>query len=101
MKKLKIGDQVQILQGKDKGKKGTVEKILGKKDKVLVLGVNVYKRHLKRQGNRSGGIIDLAKPLPISKLALVCPKCDLVTKVGFVLKNEKKSRICKKCKQEF
>ena len=101
MRKLKSGDEVQVLQGKDKGKKGKIERVLSKKDKVLVSGVNMYKRHVKRQGSTPPGIIDLVKPLPSSKLALVCPKCKLVTKIGFILKNGKKSRVCKKCKQEI
>jgi len=97
--KIKIGDEILVLQGKDKGKKGKVERVLGKKQQVLVSGVNIYKRNVKRQGNTPGGIIDIVKPMPTSKVALVCPKCNLSTRVGFVSKDGKKIRVCKKCKQ--
>jgi large subunit ribosomal protein L24 len=97
--KIKLGDEVLVLQGRDKGKKAKVEKIFAKRDQVVVSGVNIVKRHVKRQGNKPGGIVDLVKPLPISRVGLVCPKCNLATRVGFALKTGKKERICKKCKQ--
>ncbi|MEX0622204.1 MAG: 50S ribosomal protein L24 [Candidatus Woykebacteria bacterium] len=99
--KIKSGDQVLVLQGKDKGKKGNVEKIFGKKNQILVTGVNVYKKHAKKSGSVAGGIIEITKPLPVSKLTLICPKCNLPTKAGFVLHDGKKRRVCKKCKKEI
>jgi len=99
--RLKTGDQVQVLQGKDKGKKGKIERVFAKKNKIVVAGVNMYKRHVKRQGSTPAGIIDIVKPLPASKVVLLCPKCSLPTRVGFVEKNTSKSRICKKCKKEI
>lgn len=97
--KIKTGDEVQVLQGKDKGKKSKVEKVSIKKNVVWISGVNIFKRHAKRQGNTPGGIIDIVKPLSVSKVAVVCPKCNLATRVGFQQKNSGKMRICKKCKQ--
>ncbi len=99
--KLKTGDMVKILRGKDKGKSGKIEKVFTKKNQVMVTGINMYKRHMKRQGNTPAGIIDIIKPLPVSKVSLVCPKCNLPARIGFIEKNTGKSRICKKCKKEI
>lgn len=95
------GDEVMITVGKDKGQKGKVEKVLSKKNMVLIPGLNVYKKHAKA-GLRSnqGGIIDVNKPINISNLLLVCPKCHLSTRVGNDTK-EKGKRICKKCQNIF
>lgn len=99
--KLKNGDEVQILQGKDKGRKGKIEKVFGKKNQILVSGLNIFKKNVKRSGNKPGGIIDIVKPINISKAVLVCPKCKLNTKVEAGVRNSKKVRVCKKCKQEI
>lgn len=96
--KLKKGDNVLVTTGKDKGKKGKIEKVFSKDNKALVLGLNLFKRHKK--GNTTGQnseIITITKPIKVSNLALVCPNCKKQTRVGFsILKNEKK-RICLKC----
>lgn len=99
--KIKKGDTVKVITGKDKGKTGKVERVLLKKNKVLVAGINIYKRHLKPQGqSKPGGIIDLGKPLNISNVCLICPKCGKPTKIGFLIdKSKLKQRICKKCQQ--
>lgn len=98
--KLKVGDQVKVMLGKDRGKLGKIEAIFAKADSVLVTGVNLVKKHVKKQGdNRPGGIIDLTKPLNVAKVALICPKCHLITRVGFSGAGKKKVRICKKCHQ--
>lgn len=99
MQKIIKGDNVAILLGKDRGKTGAVDKVLPKEGKVFVQGVNLYKRHVKKQGKVEGGIIDIAKPLNISNVALVCPHCKKPTRVGFEIKNGEKARICKKCKK--
>lgn len=97
--KLKKGDEVIILSGKDKNKKGKIDKISLKKQTVLLPGLNQFKRHLKKQDERNtGGIINFSRPLPIGKVALVCPKCGKPTRVGFIQQKEQKKRICKKCK---
>ncbi|OGY24185.1 MAG: 50S ribosomal protein L24 [Candidatus Woykebacteria bacterium RBG_13_40_15] len=97
--KIKVGDEVVILQGKDKGRTGKVEKSFFRKEEILVSGINIFKKHSKKRGNVRGGIIDITVPLPISKVALVCPKCKLPTKVAFSLVDKQKVRVCKKCKQ--
>jgi len=97
--RLKKGDNVVVLLGRDRGKKGKIERVYSKSLMVLVSGVNVFKKHLKPRGEKKpGGIIDITKPLLISKVALVCPKCNQQTKIGYQLTKEEKIRICKKCK---
>lgn len=99
--KLKKSDQIIVLAGKDKGQKGKIEKVFPKSKKVLVAGVNIYKRHRRPRGEKQpGGIIDVVKPLPVSSVALLCPKCNQATRVGFRLDpNGQKYRICRKCQQ--
>lgn len=96
--KLKKNDQVIALLGKDKGKKGKIEKVYLKEARVLVPGLNIYKKHVKAREGVQGGIIDKTRPIAISKLALVCPKCGKQTRVGYQVVNSEKHRICKKCK---
>ncbi|MDO8638107.1 MAG: 50S ribosomal protein L24 [Candidatus Daviesbacteria bacterium] len=98
MKILK-NDTVKILLGKDAGKTGKVLKVFPRKDRVLVEGINVSKRHIKKTAQHEGGIIDISKPINISNVILVCPACKKDTKVGFEIKNKVKNRICKKCKE--
>lgn len=99
--KLKKGDTVKVLLGKDRGKTGKIEKVLLKKNSVLVAGINVSKRHMKSKGEgKPGGIIDITKPTAVSKLGLICPKCQKLTRIGYLIdKSKEKHRVCKKCKQ--
>lgn len=100
--KLKRGDTVLVVAGKDKGRKGKIAKTYPKLNKVLVGGLNIYKKHVKAQSKeKPGGIIELSRPLPVANVALLCPKCKQPTRVGYLFdKKEKKHRVCKKC-QEF
>lgn len=98
--KLKKGDEIIITAGKDKGRRGKIERIDVKANVVLVPGLNVFKRHMKRRDDKNpGGIIDFPRPLPVAKVALVCPKCKKVSRIGFSLSGKEKQRICKKCGQ--
>lgn len=102
--KIKKGDKVKILLGKDQAKIGMVDRVLEKTGEVLVGGHNLYKKHLKpkSEGSKSsGGIIDLVRPLKISKVALVCPKCNKAVRVGYQTVSDKKVRICRSCKAEI
>lgn len=99
--KIKKGDKVKILLGKDRGKEGKVEFVLGKKGKVFIGGANLYKRHVRKMQNMEGGIIDIPKPLDISNVALICPSCNKVTRVGYKKISDTKVRVCKKCKKEI
>ncbi|OGF98857.1 50S ribosomal protein L24 [Candidatus Gottesmanbacteria bacterium RIFCSPHIGHO2_02_FULL_39_14] len=96
--KLKKGDEVIITAGKDKGKRGKIDRTYPKKETVLLPGLNIYKRHLKRRDEKNpGGIIPLPRPLPVANVALICPKCGKQTRVGYKIDKNKKSRICRKC----
>lgn len=96
--KLKVGDQVLVIKGKDKGRKGKIQKIFPKAGKVFIPGINVYKKHVKAQGEKKpGGIVDKVIPLPISNVALICPKCNQKTRIGYQVSKKEKHRICKKC----
>lgn len=98
MFKFKKGDEVIVVSGKDKGKKGKVEKVFTGENKLVVSGVNVYKRHRKVTRTQPAGIFEVVRPISVSKVAIVCPKCSKVTKVGFKVEGKTKTRICKKCK---
>lgn len=96
--KFKKGDEVIITAGKDKGKKGKIEKVLAKNNTVVLPGLNIYKRHLKKRDEKNpGGIVDFNRPLPVGNVALLCPKCGKPTRVGFKITGDKKIRICRKC----
>lgn len=99
--KIKKGDKVKVLLGKDRGKEGKVEKVMGKKGKIFVERVNLYKRHVKKMQDREGGIIEIPKPLDISNVALICPNCKKVTRVGYNMDGGVKMRMCKKCGKEI
>ena len=100
--KLIKGDTVKVVRGKDAGKTGKVERVFGKENKVLVEGVNQYKRHVKaRTPNQKSEIITLTKPLPISNVAFICPKCKKEARVGYKILKDGKARICKKCQKEI
>ena len=99
--KIKKGDKVKVLLGKDRGKEGTVEYVLAKDKKVFVGGVNLYKRHVKKQGQIKGGIIDIPKPLDVSNVSLICPNCKKPTRVGYKKDGNSKVRVCRKCKKEI
>ncbi|HRI01308.1 MAG TPA: 50S ribosomal protein L24 [Saprospiraceae bacterium] len=94
--KIKKGDQVQVISGSQKGKKGTVSQVITESNRAVVSGVNMVKKHLKPQNNNPGSIIDMEAPLHISNLALVDPKSGKPTRVGIKEMNGKKVRYSKK-----
>ena len=103
VKKYKIhkDDTVQVLAGKDKGKKGTIVRILPKKDAVIVSGVNIVKKAMKKRSQQDqGGIQEIEAPLSISNVAIVCKKCG-PTKIGYKLDGDKKIRVCRKCGEKL
>lgn len=96
--KFKKGDEIIITTGKDRGKKGKIDKIFPKKNIVLVPGLNIYKRHTKRRDEKTpGGIIEFSRPLPVGNFALVCPKCHVPTRIGMRMEGADTMRICRKC----
>lgn len=104
--KIRAGDTVQVMSGKqkDRGVRAKVEKVLADKNKVLVKGVNIVTRHLKKMGSTPGQIIKFEKPIAASAVMLVCPFTDKPTRVGYVSIEEKgktkKFRFSKKALKE-
>ena len=96
--KLKKGDEVVVLAGKDVGTRGTISRVYPSADKVIVDGVNMVKRHTKPRGQvMQGGIIDKEMPIHVSNVALWCKDCG-ATRIGFRLKDDgSKQRVCRKC----
>ena len=95
--KLKKEDTVEVIAGKDKGKRGRVLKILRDKDRILVEGVNMVKKaKKKRKQSDRGGIVEIEAALHSSNLMIICKKCG-PTRIGYKLDGDKKLRICKKC----
>ena len=96
--KLRTNDQIIVVRGKDKGRKGKIQKVFPKEGKVLIPGVNIYKKHLKPRGEgKPGGIVDKVLPLSISNVAFWCSKCNQRTRIGWQENKGEKNRICKKC----
>lgn len=100
--KIKKGDTVLIISGKDRGRKGKVTKALPKENRIVVEGINLIKKHRRARNEREKGqIVEIAKPISVSNVKLVCPKCSKAVRVGYKLIEKNKFRICKKCKQEI
>lgn len=100
--KVKKGDSVLIIAGKDKGRTGKIMKSFPKDLKVLVEGINLKKKHVrpKRDGEK-GQVVEIPAVIDISNIKLICPKCGKVTRVGYKIDKDIKKRVCKKCKQEI
>jgi large subunit ribosomal protein L24 len=100
--RIKKGDRVRVLQGKDRGKQGSVTRVLPGEGKVIIDGVNVVKKHQKpTRATMQGGIIDKDMPIPASNVAVLCPKGH-PTRVGFEFASDgTKRRVCKKCGAEL
>ena len=93
-------DTVEVIAGKDRGKRGKVRTVLPKENKVVVENVNVYKRHIKRGRARQAGIIEFEAPLSAANVMVVCTNCDLPTRVGYdETEDGEKLRVCKHCGQ--
>jgi large subunit ribosomal protein L24 len=100
--KIKKGDKVVVISGKDKGKTGTVTLALPKENMVLVEGVNIKKKHQKpRRGGQKGQVVEKSLPVHVSNVMIVDPKGGKATRIGIVRKNGKRARITKKSKSEL
>ena len=98
--KIKKGDTVLIISGKDRGKKSKVLEVFPKERKILVEGINLRKKHQRaKKTGEKGQIVEIPAPLDVSNSKLICPKCNKATRVGFKVVENKKFRICKKCEQ--
>lgn len=98
--KIKKGDNVLIIKGKDRGKIGKIIKVLPKENKVIIEGLNLVKKHIKprRQGEK-GKIVEIPRPISVSNVKLICQNCNKPTRVGYKFEGEIKYRYCKKCQQ--
>ena len=96
--KIRKDDTVEVIAGKDKGKRGTVVRVLSKKDAVIVSGVNIVKKAMKKRSQQDqGGIAEIEAPLNISNVGIVCKKCGRPVKIGYKIDGDKKVRVCRKC----
>jgi large subunit ribosomal protein L24 len=97
--KIRKGDRVQVLTGKDRGKTGTVTRSIPARGKVIVDGVNVAKKHQKpTSATQQGGIIDKEMPIPVANVAIVCNSCSKPTRIGYRFEADgTKVRVCRKC----
>ena len=98
MRKIRRGDEVLVTSGRNKGQQGRVRENRIDEDRVVIEGVKIVKKHIKRGRARQAGIVEVEAPLHVSKVMLVCPNCKQPTRVG-VRTNDagKNQRYCKKC----
>lgn len=98
---VRTGDEVEVISGKDRGKRGTITEVRPTENRVIVEGVNMVKRHLRRQPNAlQAGIIDMPAPLSRSNVMLICPNCGEPTRVSrTTLPDGKHARVCKNCNE--
>lgn len=99
--KIKTGDNVKIMIGKDSGKTGKVSQVLPREQQVVVEGLHKIKKHMRpqKQGEK-GQILEFSAPLPVANVQLICPKCNKITRVGYrMLDDGKKERKCNKCNE--
>ena len=95
--KIRKDDLVEVIAGKDKGKRGTIARVITKKDRVIVSGVNIVKKAMKKRNPQDqGGIVEIEAPIHVSNVAIVCKKCG-ATRIGYKFEGDKKIRICRKC----
>ena len=97
--RIKKGDKVQVLSGKDRGKQASVVRAIPAEGKVIVEGVHVAKRHAKpTRATMQGGVIDKFMPISVSSVAIVCSSCGVPTRIGMRIDDQgRKVRVCKKC----
>ena len=102
MRKIRSGDTVLVTSGRNKGQQGTVRINLIEKDRVVIEGVNIVKKHIKRGRARQAGIVEVEAPLHVSNVMLVCPSCKQATRVGVHTGADGKNvRYCKKCNADI
>jgi large subunit ribosomal protein L24 len=97
--RIRKNDTVLVITGKDRGKKGKVRFAYPRKERILVEGINMIKKHMKAQGQvKQAGIIEREAPIDASNVMLLCNKCNHPVRVGFrVLQDGKRVRVCRSC----
>ena len=100
--KIKKGDTVSIISGKDRGKKGKILKVFPKEERVLIENINMRKKHQKaKKSGEKGQIIEMPVPIHVSNVELICSRCGKITRVSYKIIEKNKLRVCKKCSQEI
>lgn len=100
--KIRLEDNVLVISGKDRGKKGRVQRLLKKSNKVVVEKVNIRTKHIKKKAGEAGQKIHFEAPIDASKVMVLCPNCEKPTRVAVtILKTGKPQRVCKKCGQSL
>ena len=100
--RIKKGDTIKKIAGKDKGKEGKVLRTIPSEGKIVVEKMNIVKRHKKaRREGEKGQRVEVPAAFDASNAMVVCPGCGKTTRIGYAFVKEKKMRICKKCKKEF
>ncbi len=95
--KLRKEDLVQVIAGKDKGKQGKIVKLVSEKGRVIVAGVNMVKKAMKkRKQNDRGGIVEIEAPLDLSNVMIICKKCGPV-RLGYKIEGTVRKRVCRSC----
>jgi len=97
--KIKTGDKIIAIAGKNKGKSGKVIQTIPATKKVVVEGLNIVKKHIKPQSGKKGQIIELSAPFNASNVLIFCERCGKGTRAGYRVEADKKVRFCKKCKE--
>lgn len=103
MRRIRKGDTVEVISGDDGGRRGAVHRLIPRKDRVVISGINLVKKHQRAMptGGRmqtQAGIIEFEAPIRLSNVMLVCPQCDQRTRVAFEFREDGgKVRVCKKC----
>ena len=97
--KVRKGDEVMVIAGKDRGKRGRVQEVNPDANTVVVAGVNMAKRHTKPNPskNSKGGIIDTPKPMALGKVMVICNHCGKPTRIGLRREEDTRERVCKQC----
>ncbi|HYA00621.1 MAG TPA: 50S ribosomal protein L24 [Candidatus Binatia bacterium] len=101
---IRAGDTVEVIAGKDRGKRGTVERVILERQRIVVQGVNLMKRHTKARvaNNVQGGIVDFNGPIPYSNVQLVCNRCDKATRIRHeIAEDGRRVMICRKCGERY
>jgi len=106
MRKIKKGDTVEVISGNEQGMRGAVLRVDPAKDRVVVQGINIVKKHQRPvqagRGQVKAGIIEFEAPIHVSNVMLVCPSCAELTRVGFLRHADgTKVRVCKQCEAEI
>lgn len=100
--KIKKGDNVLISKGKDKGRKGKVLRVLPEVGRVVIEGINLKKKHVRpKKSGEKGQIVEIPASIHAANVKLICPRCSKPSRVGYLVKEKGKDRICKRCSQKI